>query len=59
MMTEPINQDERSLGWGEIGTPTDLWSASKALTFASQRRRARLGVRLWTPWRVCASWPSA
>src|SRR5215218_10428019 len=38
-MTEANHQDE--LRWGEVGTPTDLWSVSKALTFADPDEAAQ------------------
>jgi hypothetical protein len=37
-MTEPNKQE---LHWGEIGTPTDLWSVGKALTFADPDEAAQ------------------
>ena len=36
-MTEPNNTEV----WGEIGTPTDLWSVSKSLTFADPDEAAQ------------------
>jgi hypothetical protein len=36
-MTEPNNTEV----WGEAGTPTDLWSVSKALTFADPDEAAQ------------------
>jgi hypothetical protein len=38
-VTESNKTEERS--WGEIGTPTDLWSVGKALTFADPDEAAQ------------------
>lgn len=43
-MTEN-NTEERSLGWGEVGTPTDLWRAGKSLSAMSPEETSSAWAR--------------
>jgi hypothetical protein len=40
-MTEPSKANQGEGNWGDVGTPTDLWRAGKALTFADPDEAAQ------------------
>ena len=58
-MPEPNNTSGASEAWGEVGTPTDLWSVGKALTFADPDEAVEAWRRtVRTLEGLCARWPT-